>query len=203
MSHSNEWMLRWLPDSLVGGIPGRDCAEVFCSLSLEIEDAHLSPEGSEESEVCGAGGDVEKCFDTIPSDIAHWTLRALGMNECIVRPLEGFYRNLSSRLLLNGAVGPARHRQRGAFQGDPLAMLKLNAIMAPVAWSISAIPGVRYWQYCDDPLIIARTRHGPIRVQEAVSLLERFLRICRQNASAKKSYAFAASSLQRGEIASV
>ena len=105
---------------------------------------------------------MEKCFDTLPTEISHGVLRELGMDERVVRPLEGFYEQLSSRLVLNGAVGRPGHRERGAFQGDPLAMLKLNGVSAPLAWRMEEA-GVQYWQYCDDPLVLARGRHGHSR----------------------------------------
>ncbi len=84
-------MLQWVPDALIGGVPGRGTEEEHAELSLELEDAHLSPEGSEEAELAGGGGDVEKRFDTLPTEICHGTLRELGMDERVVRPLEGFY----------------------------------------------------------------------------------------------------------------
>ena len=46
-----------------------------------------------------------------------------------------------------------------------------------------------------------RGRHGHERVKRAFGVLERFLRLCRQKASGRKSYAFGTTPLQRDGLA--
>ena len=46
----------------------------------------LSPAESEDAELAAGGGDVEKCFDTLPTEVCHGTLRALGMDEREIKP---------------------------------------------------------------------------------------------------------------------
>jgi hypothetical protein len=77
--------------------------------------------------------DYTKCFDYIPWTIEHGLLNALGLPPRIANPLVAFSKNLNRRFKIGNSIGPVIPNTNSIMQGCPLAIIRINSLIA--AWT--------------------------------------------------------------------
>ena len=61
-------------------------------------------------------------FDSISWPFIYQTLDFWGFEECIKSWITLFYKNIKSRVIVNGKISSSFDRHRGCRQGDPLSL---------------------------------------------------------------------------------
>ena len=95
--------------------------------------------------------DLEKAFDRIPRKVIWWTLRKLGVEEWIVRLVQGMYANAWSRVRVGEGYSEEFEVKVGVHQGSVLSPLLIIIVALSRGFS-SKVP----WEdlYADDLVII-------------------------------------------------
>ena len=67
--------------------------------------------------------DLEKAFDRVPREILWWSMRTVGVEEWAVRTIQAMYRNVKSRVRVNGSYSDSLNVNVGVHQGSVLSPL--------------------------------------------------------------------------------
>ena len=97
--------------------------------------------------------DLEKAFDRVPRKVIGWALRKLGVDEWIVRLVQGMYSNARSRVRVGEGYSEVKV---GAHQGSVLSPLLFIIVLEALSREFRC--GVPWdWEdlYADDLVIIA------------------------------------------------
>ena len=204
------WAVRWAPQHLRGGLPGREAADVWYQLALHIEAAllgvleepppapseHSQPvEGESPSEVepdwfAGIALDLVKFFDLVPYELLFSLFEHLGMPPEVLRALRGFYREVECRFALGEVLGRWFRKTSGLFQGDPFAMLLILGLTAVLALAILRC-GCTPHGYVDDLTPTAQGPEAGTRLLPAASRTDAWLRLTKQRLAPSKTWSFA------------
>ena len=125
--HLQEWHMSWCPVELKGGIPGRETTDAYFQVALEIEHANFS-----NHPIFGILFDYQKCFDNVAWTIERGLLRDMGLPMTILNAMMAFNQNVFRRFKLGSSVGPKFGNTNSICQGCPLAILRINSLIA--AW---------------------------------------------------------------------
>ena len=106
--------------------------------------------------------DLEKAFDRVPRKVIWWALRKLGVDEWIVRLVQGMYSNARSRVRVGEGYSDELKVKVGLHQG---------AVLSPLLFIIlleASSPEFRCkvpWEdlYADDLVIIAESMEECVR----------------------------------------
>ena len=96
--------------------------------------------------------DLEKAFDRVPRKVMWWTLRKLGVEEWIVRLVQGMYVNARSRVRVGEGFSKEFEVKVGAHQGSVLSPLLFIIVLEALSRELRAhVP----WEdlYADDLVI--------------------------------------------------
>ena len=106
--------------------------------------------------------DLEKAFDRVPWKVIWWALRKLGVEEWIVRLVQGMYANARSRVRAGEGYSEEFEVKVGVNQGSVLSPLLF--VIVPEALSREFCSGVP-WEdlYADDLVIIAESLEECVR----------------------------------------
>ena len=127
------WHMQWLPEQLRGGAPGRDSVDAFYELALEAElCAHTK------RPLFGVLFDYTKCFDLVAWPVEQGLLTDLGMPLHVLKPMYSYAANIQRRFKLGSSVGPKFGNTNSISQGCPLAILRINALIAAWVHSITS-----------------------------------------------------------------
>ena len=102
--------------------------------------------------------DLEKAFDRVPQKVIWWALRKLGVEEWIVRLVQGMYANARSRV----RVGEGYSEEFEVHQGSVLSPLLFIIVLEALSREFcSGVP----WEdfYADDLVIIAESLEECVR----------------------------------------
>ena len=102
--------------------------------------------------------DLEKAFDRVPQKVIWWALRKLGVEEWIVRLVQGMYANARSRV----RVGEGYSEEFEVHQGSVLSPLLFIIVLEALSREFcSEVP----WEdfYADDLVIIAESLEECVR----------------------------------------
>ena len=162
------WMDTWIPDTLRGGVHSRDTADIYYHLALDIEHSHSR------NTLFGILFDFQKCFDNIPWSIEEGLLRDLGLPPLVAKSMYYFAQNTRRRFKLGPSVGPVMKNTDSIMQGCPLAIIRINCLIA--AWSDciskhASLPTCKLGAFVDDRSIRS-TSVGEL--QEAINVTEQF-----------------------------
>lgn len=67
--------------------------------------------------------DLEKAFDRVPRKVLWWAMRTVGIEEWVVRLVQGMYRNARSRVMVGGSYSEEFDVTVGVHQGSVLSPL--------------------------------------------------------------------------------
>ena len=162
------WMDTWLPNTLRGGVHGRDTTDIYYHLALDIENSNSR------NTLFGILFDFQKCFDNIPWSIEKGLLRDLGLPTQVANSMYYFAQNMRRRFKLGSSVGPIMTNTNSIMQGCPLAIIRINCLIAAWSESISqntSLTTCKLGAFVDDRSI----RSTSIReLQEAINVTEQF-----------------------------
>lgn len=184
--HLQSWYHSWIPDQLKGGIKGRHAIDAYYSLMVEIEHCHHS-----NSPLYGVLYDYQKCFDMVPWSIEVGLLNALGLPQRVLRPMFSFAKSMLRRLKIGNSLGPAFSNTNSIMQGCPLAILRINCIIAAWVRVLSHHPSsqlCRLSAYTDDKNM--RSNHLE-SLQNAINVTDRFDKAIDARVNVDKTATFA------------
>ena len=106
--------------------------------------------------------DLEKAFDQVPRKVIWWALRKLGVEEWIVRLVQGMYANARSHVHVGEGYSEEFEVKVGVHQGSVLSPLLFIIVLEALSREFrSGVP----WEdlYADDLVIIAESLEECVR----------------------------------------
>ena len=107
--------------------------------------------------------DLEKAFDRVPRKVIWWALRKLGVEEWIVRLVQGMHANAQSRVHVGEGYSEEFEAKVGVHQGSVLSPLLFIIVLEALSWECcSGVP----WEdlYANDLVIIAESLEECVRM---------------------------------------
>ena len=106
--------------------------------------------------------DLEMAFDRVPRKVIWWALRKLGVEEWILRLVQGMYANARSRVGVGEGYSEEFEVKVGVHQGSVLSPLLFIIVLEALSREFhSGVP----WEdlYADDLVIIAESLEECVR----------------------------------------
>ena len=101
--------------------------------------------------------DLEKAFDRVPRKVIWWALRKLGVEEWIVRLVQGMYANARNRVRVGGGYSEEFEVKVGVHQGSVISPLLVIIVLEALSREFrSGVP----WE---DLVIIAESLEECVR----------------------------------------
>ena len=108
-------------DSQFGFVPGRGTTDAIFVIR-QLQDKYLAAN----KRLYMAFVDLEKAFDRVPRKVIWWALRKLGVDEWIVRLVQGMYSNARSRVRVGDGYSEEFEVKVGVHQGSVPGLEKLT-----------------------------------------------------------------------------
>ena len=166
-----------IDNSQFGFVPGRGISDAIFVVR-QLQEKHLAAN----KRLYMVFVDLEKAFDHVPRNVIWWALRKLGVEEWIVRLVQGMYANAWSRVRVSEGYSEEFEVKVSVHQGLVLSPLLFIIVLEALSHEFHA--GVP-WEdlYADDLVIIADSLE---ECQEALDLEkgnegERAESICRKD----------------------
>ena len=105
-------------DSQFGFAPGRGTTDAIFVVR-QLQEKYLAAN----KRLYMAFVDLEKAFDRVPRKVIWWALRKLGVEEWIVRLVQGMYANARSRVRVGEGYSEEFEVKVGVHQGSVLSLL--------------------------------------------------------------------------------
>ena len=143
-------------DSQFGFVPGRGNTDAIFAVR-QLQEKYLSAN----KRLYMAFVDLEKVFDRVPQKVIWWALRKLGVEEWVVRLVQGTYANAQSRFLVGEGYSEEFEVKLGVHQGSVLSPLLFFFVLE----ALSRVPLWVPWEdlYADDLVIIAESLKECVR----------------------------------------
>ena len=142
-------------DSQFGFVPGRGTQDAIFVVR-QLQEKYLAAN----KRLYIAFVNLEKAFDRVPRKVIWWALRKLGVDEWIMRLVQGMYSNARSRVCVG--VGYSKSLKVGVHQGSVLSPLLFIIVLEALSRKFRC--GVP-WEdlYADDLVIIAESLEECVR----------------------------------------
>ena len=146
-----------IDDSQFGFVPGRGTTDAIFVVR-QLQEKYLAVN----KRLYMAFVDLEKAFDRVPRKVIWWALRKLGVEEWIVRLVQGLYANARSRVCVGEGFSKEFEVKVGVHQGSVLSPLLFIIVLEALSHEFRA--GVP-WEdlYADDLVIIADSLEECVR----------------------------------------
>ena len=144
-----------IDDSQFGFVPGRGTTDAIFVVK-QLQEKYLAAN----KRLYMAFVDLEKAFDRVPRKVIWWALRKLGVEEWIVRLVQGVYANARSHVRVG--EGEEFEVKVGVHQGSVLSPLLFIIVLEALSREFrSGVP----WEdlYADDLVIIAESLEECVR----------------------------------------
>ena len=144
-------------DSQFGFVPGKGTTDAIFVVR-QLQEKYLAVN----KRLYMAFVDLEKAFDRVPRKVILWALRKLGVEEWIVRLVQGMYPNARSRVRVGEGFSKEFEVKVGVHQGSVLSPLLFIIVLEALSREFPA--GVP-WEdlYADDLVIIADSLEECVR----------------------------------------
>ena len=144
-------------DSQIGFVPGRGTTDAIFVVR-QLQEKYLAAS----KRLNMAFVDLEKAFDRLPRKIFWWALRKLGVDEWIVRLVQGMYFNARSCVHVGEEYSEEFEVTVGVHQGSVLSPLFFNIVLEALSREFRC--GVPLEDlYADDLVIIAESLEECVR----------------------------------------
>ena len=146
-----------IDDSQFGFVPGRGTTDAIFVVR-QLQEKYLAAN----KRLYMAFVDLEKVFDRVPRKVIWWALRKLGVEEWIVRLVQGMYANARSRVCVGEGYSEEFEVKVGVHQGSVLSPLLFIIVLEALSREFrSGVP----WEdvYADDLVIIAESLEECVR----------------------------------------
>ena len=132
------WQELWIHPGAAAFRPKFSTEQPATTVALAIEAAF-----AQGLPLLGVSLDYVKCFDSIPQGILYYIVETQGMDRGVLRALRGMYANTAIRFRvgLPAGLGKAFHPTNGIFQGCPLSVILVNAVVSVWARIMDGLPG--------------------------------------------------------------
>ena len=147
---------RWLPEGVMGCVPGRSVRDLSLQIELQVERSHLlkSPFG-------GFSIDIIKCFNQLPRLPLRFLLGHLQVPEEVLVPWFDLLDHCHRLPVFLGSIGVPLTSTTGMPEGDPLSVLaqvavcwaadqrdllgdaKLSSYVDNFTWTASTVPALQ------------------------------------------------------------
>ena len=146
-----------IDDSQFGFVPGRGTTDAIFVVR-QLQEKYLAVN----KRLYMAFMYLEKAFDRVPRKVIWWALRKLGVEEWIVRLVQGMYANARSRVRVGEGFSKEFEVKVGVHQGSVLSPLLVIFVLEALSREFRA--GVP-WEdlYADDLVIIADSLEECVR----------------------------------------
>ena len=146
-----------IDDSQFGIVPGRGTTDAIFVVR-QLQEKFLAAN----KRLYMAFLDLEKAFDRVPQKVIWWTLRKLGVEEWIVRLVQGMYANARSHVRVGEGYSEKFEVKVGVHQGSVLSPLVFIIVLEALSREFHS--GVPWEDLCvDDPVIIAESLEECVR----------------------------------------
>ena len=146
-----------IDDSQFGFVPGRGTTDAIFVVR-QLQEKYLAVN----KRLYLAFVDLEKAFDRVPRKVIWWALRKLGVEEWIVRLVQGMYTNVRSRVHVGEGYSEEFEVKVGVHQGSVLSPLLFILVLEALSREFRS--GVS-WEdlYADDLVIITESLEECVR----------------------------------------
>ena len=146
-----------IDDSQFGFVPGRGTTDANFVVR-QLQEKYLAAN----KRLYMAFVDLEKAFDRVPWKVIWWALRKLGVDEWIVRLVQGMYSNARSHVRVGEGYNEEFEVKVGVHQGSVLSLLLFIVVLEALSCEFRC--GVP-WEdlYADDLVIIAESLEECVR----------------------------------------
>ena len=117
-------------DSQFGFVPGRGTTDAIFVVR-QLQEKYLAAN----KRLYMAFVDLEKAFDRVPRKVSWWALRKLGVDEWIVRLVQGMYSNAKSRVSVGEGYSEEFEVKVGVHQGSVLSPLLFVIVLEALSRS--------------------------------------------------------------------
>ena len=149
-----------IDESQFGFVPGRGTTDAIF-IVRQLQEKYMAVKKN----LYFAFVDLEKAFDRVPRKVIWWSMRKLGVDEWVVRLVQGMYANARSRVRVGDGFSDEFEVKVGVHQGSVLSPLLFIIVLEALSQEFRA--GVPWEElYADDLVIIAES------LQECVERLK-------------------------------
>ena len=145
-----------IDNSQFGFVPGRGTTDAIFVVG-QLQEKYLATN----NRLYMAFVDLEKAFDRVPRKVIWWVLRKLGVEEWIVRLVQGMYANARSRVCVGEGYSEEFEVKVGVHQGSVLSPLLFIIVLEALSREFRF--GVPWEDLFADDLIIAESLEECVR----------------------------------------
>ena len=155
---------QWIPDSVQGGLPGRQAKTIWYAEAQALEVAHMQG-----AELNGLQMDIQNCFNAIPRMPLWWVLRQLDFPEHVLRAWASFVSGQSRRFRVHRSTGEAISSVCGLPEGCALSVFGMVVVdwMLDV-WLRQLSPSPSLQAFVDDWSVMFPDHHEFEAIWQAV-----------------------------------
>ncbi len=140
-----KWQHSWIHPSQYAFCKGRSTTSLNSSLSFDLLQRYHFCQS-----FAGIQFDFAKCFDSIPYSVIWDVLLYHGCDVAFTNLLQQLYTNMQRCFRYAGCIGTFWRAANGLLQGDPLSVVILNCVLAPLLRQLSLITGLTTYAFADD-----------------------------------------------------
>ena len=186
-------LMKLVPSTLMGNIPGRCPQKIWYHLQQLIEHSYCHSTG-----IAGGVIDIVKCFNALPRHPLAEIAQHLGIPEVVMKPWRQALSQMMRRFQVRGAVGQALPSNRGYPEGCALSVVSMVvANITAELWMFFRFPSVRLWSFVDNIEATTSTAETAI---EAITALGEFCTLMDLSIDPCKTYAWSTSPTGRKTI---
>ena len=144
------WQNSWIHPSQFAFCKGRSTTSLNSHLSFDLQHRYQSCQS-----FAGIQFDFAKCFDSIPYSVIWDVLSYHGCDSSFITLLHHLYTNMQRCFRYAGCIGSFWQATNGLLQGDPLSVVILNCVLAPLLRQLSCISGLTTYAFADGLTIVS------------------------------------------------
>ena len=146
-----------IDESKFGFVPGRGTTDAIFVVR-QLQEKYLAVG----KRIYMAFVDLEKAFERVPRKVIWWAMRKLGVEEWILKLVQGMYENVRSRVRVGEGLSDEFEVKVGVHQGSVLSPLLFIIVLEALSKEFRA---GEPWEdlYADDLVVIADSKEECVR----------------------------------------